>query len=321
MEIFNKIWYNFIVGIGIRDPKVTCLSDFPTFRLRRTSERQGVIFMSKNISDYIGKKYGHLTVIGETSNPQNIPYFNHFDFQCDCGNIISEEPNRVLSGHRTSCGKCHFRKKESKPRFNIDDYIGKKNNMLTVIGIAERLPSDNCWYLSCKCDCGNIMRLTPHQFRKGIIKSCGCLKKVGTRTIDNRTKHPLYGTWKQMIDRCESPSNPKYYRYGKRGIKVCLEWHDFSNFIKWSDSIGGRPDGYTIDRINNDGNYCPENCRWASSYQQSNNKSSNVLLEYNGKTQTLKEWSVETGLKWSILHNRYLHGWNAKEILTTPPKF
>lgn len=276
--------------------------------------------MSKNISDYIGKRYGHLTVIGLSASNSRHPYCNHFDFKCDCGNIISEEPSRVISGHRTSCGKCQFRKKEYKPRFNIDDYIGKKNNMLTVIGIAERLPNDNKWYLECQCDCGNTIRLLPYQFKKGQVKSCGCLKKNSPARVDGRTLNPLYGTWFQMISRCENPNDKKYYRYGARGIKVCPEWHDFNNFSAWSDSVGGRPEGFTLDRINNDGDYCPENCRWASSFQQANNKSSNIVLEFNGKSQTLKEWSVETGLKWSLLHNRYLRGWSVEDMLTTPPK-
>lgn len=271
-----------------------------------------------DISDYIGKKFGHLTVLRQSQKTCN--YSNSFDFQCDCGNIISDQPARVINGHRVSCGKCEFRGMASKPRFNINDYINRKSHMLTVVGIAERKPGDKYWFLKCSCDCGGTINVTPYQFNHGIIKSCGCLRKIGYRTIDNRTKNPLYGTWKQMINRCENPKYNKYQRYGGRGIKVCDEWHDFDNFVNWSDSIGGRPNGCTLDRINNDGNYEPSNCRWATRFQQATNKSSNVILEYNGESKTLVEWSLSTGISWSVLWNRLKRGWSVEKMLTTPVK-
>ena len=206
------------------------------------------------------------------------------------------------------------------PHFNIDDYIDKQVNMLTVIGIAERLPSDNFWYLKCKCKCGNVTRITPSQFNRKCVKSCGCLRRNGTRTIDNRSNHPLYGIWSRMIDRCENPKDKKYEYYGGRGITVCDEWHNFFNFVKWSDSVGGRPEGFTLDRINNDGNYEPSNCRWATRFQQSTNKSSNIVLDFNGESKTLVEWSISTGIKWYVLWNRYKSGWSVEKILSTPPK-
>lgn len=274
--------------------------------------------MFKNISDYMGKRYGHLTVIGLSESNSKNSCCNHFDFKCDCGRIISLQPYLVTSGIRTSCGKCQFRKKESKPRFDINEYIGKKSNMLTVIGIAERLPEDNKWYLKCRCDCGNTTRILPYQFKNGSIKSCGCLKKNSPARIDGRTSNPLYGTWFQMISRCENPNDKKYYRYGARGIKVCPEWHDFKNFSTWSDSVGGRPEGFTIDRIDNDGDYCPKNCRWASSTTQSLNKSSNKLINYNGETKTLKEWSDSTGIDYHVLQHRFYRNWDTERALTQP---
>ena len=271
-----------------------------------------------SISDYIGKKFGHLTVIGQA--PKTNRCSNTFEFQCDCGNIIREQPARVINGHKVSCGKCKLKNKPLKPKFNIEDYIGKKSHMLTVIGLADRTPNDDKWYLKCSCECGNVTKVTPSQFNRGVVKSCGCLKSLGYRTIDNRTKHPLYGTWRQMLSRCENPHNSKYQRYGGRGIKVCDEWHQFSNFVKWSDSIGGRPEKYTLDRINNDGNYEPSNCRWATRFQQATNKSSNVVLEYNGESKTLIEWSISIGISWNTLWNRLKRGWSVEDILTRPVK-
>ena len=202
--------------------------------------------------------------------------------------------------------------------FSFEQYIGRSSNKLTVIGLSERLPSDKRWFLKCQCDCGNTIRVTPYQFDNEKIKSCGCLNHISPSRIDGRTLNSLYGLWFNMISRCDNPNHSKYYRYGKRGIKVCDSWHDFNNFVKWSDSIGGRPQNCTLDRIDNDENYSPENCRWATSFQQSINKSSNIILEYNGESKTLIEWSISTGIRWSVLDKRLKLGWPVSEILNTP---
>lgn len=270
--------------------------------------------MKYHVSDYIGNRYGFLTVIGQSKN-SSIP--NAFDFRCECGNIVSYEPSRIIRGDRKSCGKCQFKNMQTKSRVNLEKYVGQKKNLLTVIGFSK-LPQDKMWYLDCQCECGNKCRVLPYQFNKGAVKSCGCLKKNSPATIDKRSKHPLYGLWRQMVGRCENLNHPKYYRYGARGIKVCDEWHDFWKFVEWSDSIGGRPKNCTLDRIDNDGNYEPSNCRWATSFQQSINRSSSHRLEYNGEAKTIAEWSLSTGLDWSLIHNRVSKGWSAEKALTTP---
>lgn len=135
--------------------------------------------------------------------------------------------------------------------------------------------------------------------------------------IDRRSNHPLYGTWLQMIRRCENPKQNHYDRYGGRGISVCEEWHDFWKFVAWSDSIGGRPDGYTLDRKDNNGNYEPSNCRWADQATQKRNTSSNVIIEYKGVSKTLVDWSAETGIHHQTLLNRYNRGWSAEKIIET----
>lgn len=272
-------------------------------------------YTKNNIEDYIWKKYGHLTVIGEA--PKEHRYSNSFLFKCDCGEIIEDIPSRVITGHRQSCGKCKYAGKTGKPTFNPADYIGRKQNMLTVVGVVDKKPTDKRWKLRCLCDCGNYTEITADQFNRGVVKSCGCLRCRGTRTLDNRSKHPLYGIWNQMMGRCYRKTDRHYDRYGGRGIKVCDEWHDFWNFVKWSDSVGGRPTGMEIDRIDNDGNYCPENCRWATRKQQLRNRSNNVYVEYNGKRQTIAEWSEETGISWQALSHRYNRGWSVERMLTT----
>lgn len=273
-------------------------------------------YQENKISDYIGKRFGYLTVIGESDKKHR--YSNSWDFKCICGETISDQPARVLSGHRKSCGKCEDAKRYVSPKFDIEQYIGKKSNMLTVVGVAPRLESDRTWKLDCVCDCGSHTYITPSQFNRGVVKSCGCLRRSGTRTEDGRSLNPLYGIWSQMMRRCYNPKEKHFSRYGGRGIAVCAAWHSFDNFKKWSDSIGGRPSGTSLDRINNDGNYEPSNCRWATSQQQHRNTSSNIVIEYNGERKTLVEWAESTGIKWAVLHNRYLRGWNTERMLTEP---
>lgn len=275
-------------------------------------------YARNKIEDYIGKKYGHLTVVGEA--PKTHRYSNLFVFQCDCGNTTIEQPSRVISGHKSTCGKCEYANRTLSPHFDIEDYIGKKNNMLTVVGVAEKKPTDEYWKLRCSCECGRFINLTPSQFSRGLVKSCGCLRGEGYLAKDNRTSHPLYGIWNQMMSRCYKETTRFYNRYGGRGIKVCEEWHDFWNFVKWSDSVGGRPDGLEIDRIDNDGPYAPWNCRWATRYQQLINRSNNVRITFNGKTQTLVEWSKELDMSYVALNHRYQRGWDVERMLTTPVK-
>lgn len=284
-------------------------------------------YTKHNVNDYIGKKFGLLTVIGQS--PKTNRYSNRFDFQCDCGNVISECPGRVLYGHKKSCGKCRKRNTSYELEQKITNSIGMKFGKLTIIGVSHKNGSGKN-YAKCKCDCGNIIDVLPNSLFNNQSKSCGCSKSNNPMLANNkstssgnykdgRTKHLLYGTWHQMINRCENPKSKHYDRYGGRGIKVCDEWHEFWNFVQWSESIGGRPDGYTLDRIDNDGDYCPENCRWADWETQTSNKSSNRYITFNGRTQTIHQWSTETGLNEQTLTNRINRGWSIERALTTKP--
>lgn len=121
-------------------------------------------------------------------------------------------------------------------------------------------------------------------------------------------------TWQAMMARCYQPSAPRYNRYGARGIVVCDRWHDFKNFL---EDMGERPRGLTIDRIDNDGNYEPDNCRWASAQTQARNRSNNRLLTYKGKTQCITAWASEIGLNRTTLRKRLDLGWSLEKALTT----
>ncbi len=281
-------------------------------------------YTKNNISDYIGKKFGHLTVIGQSEKSSK--FSNKFEFQCDCGNVISEVPSRVLSGHKKSCCKCHYKNSNSELENKIKSMIGTKIGMLEIKGVSK-IPKSNQTYVECLCDCGNTINVLPNSLFNNGKTNCGCAKlnnpmlannncsSVGTYK-DGRTKHALYGTWFAMIERCEKQSHINYKYYGGRGIKVCKEWHDFWKFVEWSDSVGGRPKGYTLDRKDNNGNYEPSNCRWADRKTQDSNKSSNTIIEYNGVSKTLSEWAEELNINLPTLSHRINRGWTVERAFT-----
>lgn len=131
------------------------------------------------------------------------------------------------------------------------------------------------------------------------------------------SRSPEYIIWQQMKKRCFNASNPAYHNYGGRGIVVCARWrNDFAAFL---DDMGKRPsEQHSLDRINNDGNYEPGNCRWATGKEQMNNCRINVFVEFNGKTQTLVQWARELGLPDYLPSARLRHGWTVERALTSP---
>ena len=148
--------------------------------------------------------------------------------------------------------------------------------------------------------------------KKGRFASKG--KGVETRYI---TKHPLYTVWRKMRERCFNKNCLEWKRYGGRGIIICKEWGDFDNFAK--DMYPTYKQGLTLDRIDNDGNYEPENCRWATWHQQQNNRSNNHFFEYKGIADTLTNWASFFKIKKSTLTMRvYKYGWNFEKALFTP---
>lgn len=126
-----------------------------------------------------------------------------------------------------------------------------------------------------------------------------------------------YMSWQRMLARCEYTKNPSYHRYGARGITVCERWHSFVNFLA---DMGERPAGMQLDRIDNDGNYEPGNCRWVSPKENSRHRSSNVMLTFNGVTQCLSAWAEETGVPQWVISTRRLKGWPTERLLTEPVK-
>lgn len=173
---------------------------------------------------------------------------------------------------------------------------------------------------NCKCDCGNEKIILKEHLVSGKIKSCGCLRKSAAEwTLTHGEIHTrLYRIWGNMVNRCTNPNNPAWKNYGGRGITVCDEWHKYENFRGWSKA-NGYNESLTIDRINNDDGYCPENCRWVNTRVQANNKRNNHLIEYNGITKTLAEWADAMGVPYNNLHHRIQTlGWSVDRAFTQP---
>lgn len=168
------------------------------------------------------------------------------------------------------------------------------------------------------CDCGTVVVHDASRVKGGNTSSCGCLHKEMMRaklTTHGMKRHGLYSTWQNMKERCRNPRNKHYYRYGGRGIGVCDRWEkSFPNFV---EDMGERPSSqHSLDRIDNDGNYEPGNCRWATGIQQCRNTRRNRILTFNGKTMTLPEWAEATGIPYVRLASRIQKGWSAERALT-----
>lgn len=173
------------------------------------------------------------------------------------------------------------------------DLTGKRFSHVFVIKRAENAKFGATMWL-CKCDCGKEFTTYGFSLRRGWTKSCGCFGKEAQRkaiTTHGMTNTPLYRCWDAMKRRCMNPSTKHYERYGGRGISVCDEWKaSFESFRDWAFANGYK-EGLSIDRIDNNGNYCPENCRWANSYTQAKNKRNNVWITFHGTTMILSEWA------------------------------
>lgn len=176
------------------------------------------------------------------------------------------------------------------------DLTGQRFGRLLVISQSENKQTNSgsrrCWV--CQCDCGNMTLGTTLDLRKGDKKSCGCLyneKIKANGIIHGLSDTRIYGIWKAMRKRCNNPHDSRYEAYGGRGISVCQEWNSsFISFYDWSIAHGYN-DSLTIDRIDCNGNYTPDNCRWVDFKTQCNNRRSNRIFEYNGESHNINEWS------------------------------
>ena len=187
-----------------------------------------------------------------------------------------------------------------------NDLSGQQFEYLTVLRRSENIGNGKkpVVLFECRCKCGKIINVKSDSLLTGHTKSCGCRK---VKHHGHRDNLKLYEAWKNMRRRVNDPTNKRYDRYGGRGIKICPEWNDFVTFRNWAFANGYKED-LTIDRIDNDGDYCPENCRWATLTEQANNTSRNHYIDVKGELMTMAQAARVLGLTYSTVQHRVERG-------------
>lgn len=204
--------------------------------------------------------------------------------------------------------------------------IGKRFGKLTVISKSEERAKNGTIKYICQCDCGNTSIIRGDHLRSGETLSCGCLiKKYGitkyTKEGQSTINQRLYSIYDKMKQRCYNKNNNAFKYYGSRGIKIYQPWlDDFMIFYNWAVN-NGYSDNLTIDRIDVNGNYEPNNCRWVTYEEQNNNTRRNVHITYNGKTQSVSQWSRDLNIPINRIYYRYHKGWSDKECLFGKEKY
>lgn len=200
------------------------------------------------------------------------------------------------------------------PRFDIRN---RRFGRLRVLGAVSKGRGGYRW--RCRCRCGKLVVVLRNSLSSGNTRSCGCLMSeavVAAHTTHGLCRrHPLYGVWVQMRQRCNNPNSDSWRKYGGRGIRVCRRWDDFAAFAR---DVGARPKGASLDRVDNDGNYTPGNTRWATPIEQAANTRRANKVTYAGKMLTLAAWATRTGLRHATLLRRLTAGWPVEAMLRVP---
>lgn len=198
----------------------------------------------------------------------------------------------------------------------LESLHGKRFGRWTVVELVGTCSQGRRW--RCVCDCGNESIVLTKSLCSGWSRSCGCLKADVariTKTVHGLNRHPLAQAWRNMVSRCHKPSDISYSRYGARGISVCDEWRNsIIAFYNWAIGNGWQ-EGLSIDRIDNDGNYEPSNCRWATYFQQAANTRRSRPITINGRTQALRAWCRECGVPSGTVYKRLKRGLTVEQSL------
>lgn len=206
--------------------------------------------------------------------------------------------------------------------------VGARFNWLEILETSERpagYVGDFDYPVVCRCVCcGTVKTFKWAAVRANRVKSCGCTSRAArakSRIKHGNCDHPLYSRWSCMRDRCTNASSKAYHWYGGRGITVCDEWQDFSVFLEWS-LANGYEDGLQLDRIDNNGPYSPDNCRFVTRTENMCNTRKNILITAYGETKCLKEWSRDSRCKvtYDALRYRVASGWELETVVTKPSR-
>lgn len=205
-----------------------------------------------------------------------------------------------------------------KPRLNrYRDLTNQKFARLRVIKFAHKKNRNIYWL--CRCECGNEITCQSSHLLSKSIQSCGCLRQEMCALYSKKHgqhKTKTYHAWQSMLQRCYNKNHKSYHNYGGRGITVCKSWREsFLNFLK---DMKEKPSGLSLDRVNNNGNYEPNNCCWSTPKRQAQNRNTNILITYNNETKCLMEWAELLNIPYSTLSNRLNRGWTHYDTLSRP---
>jgi hypothetical protein len=274
--------------------------------------------------DLTGERYGRLLVQRRVGRNKHGAWM--WECLCDCGNISVVIAGSLRQGLTQSCG-CLVRERAGKSSYlrhtpQREEMIGKVFGRLTVLReLEERNKRGRVMYF-CGCSCGGEKIISGGDLRNRRMPSCGCYTKelcVEHFRTHGLSKHPLFAVRNGIKSRCNNKNNSEYHNYGARGITLCEEWNDFRVFYDWAINAGYKA-GLILDRIDNDGNYCPENCRWVDAKKSAINRRTTIYITYNGESRTMAEWSDITGMSLSLIESRQMKGWSAEDIFSTPYK-
>ena len=239
-------------------------------------------------------------------------YDKYYNCTCECGTKKVVLGLNIRHGKSLSCG-CMLHKQP----VNFVDRKGMKYGRLTCLEYEKR---GTHIYWKCLCDCGNTTWVRGINLTSGAVKSCGCAKNHVNR-VHGMSHTRIHSIWIRMHQRCENPKNDKYKWYGAEGKTVCPEWHGtegFVRFMEWSYA-NGYADDLTIDRINGDKGYSPDNCRWITQKEQALNTRRNRRFTVNGENLTVKELAEKYGISEGKVRSRIRWNWSIEEALEIVP--
>lgn len=195
-------------------------------------------------------------------------------------------------------------------------YIGRRFGRLIVIERAPNRPGNSCAIWRCLCECGNEKLKSSYDLKRNHAPSCGCWGRERTTAstkTHGKTETSEYERWASMKQRCNNPKHKMYSYYGGRGITVCESWNE--SFEAFLSDMGEAPPGMSLDRMDNDGNYEPGNCRWATATTQIRNRSNCHYLTARGETLLLSDWAAKVGVRKGTIANRIRYGWSDEEAI------
>lgn len=278
-------------------------TEFVTFSCH-VKPRRGIKF-----EDLTGRKFGKWTVIRRVMNGRN--YEVRWLARCECGEEREVRAWNLKSGSSRSCRKL--------PCMG-QDLTGARFGRWTVLRRSSGGKHGPDWM--CKCDCGTVRSVGAGRLKNGTSASCGCYNREILSDLNTKhgmahhgAVHQVYSAWQNMRARCQNPKTPNYYNYGGRGIKVSERWSKFENFLA---DMGLPPEKHSLDRIDNNADYCPENCRWADKRQQCSNTRRNRYIVAYGESLTLTEWGRRTGLNPTTIKCRLDVGRSPEEAVSMP---